>query len=293
MGDAAVFGYIKAYTPEMKMCEYEYYRAAYCGLCRAMGRCTGQCSRCLLNYDFAFLALVRIALTGERPEFRRRRCLVHPFKKRLEMTQQGQLDYCACASVLLTWHKCRDDLADEKGGRRLKARLALTFMKGAYKRACRTLPGLDGAIASELEILAGLERERCASVDLPATSFGRLTANILAYGLEGGKAAVARQIGVHIGKWIYIADALDDCESDRAAGRYNPFALLWKDGISPESAEGIRSALKRELMDAELGFNMIDYGEDGRLRGVIENIIYCGMPKRAERLAVGGEDGNK
>ena len=288
-----MFGYIKAYAPEMKLCEYEYYRSAYCGLCRAMGRCTGQCSRCLLNYDFAFLALVRIALTEEKPHFVRRRCLVHPFKKRLEMAESEQLDYCAAASVLLSWHKCRDDVADERGFGRFKAKAALLFMRGAYKRACRRLPQLDAAIASELEILASLEREKCASVDIPATLFGRLTASILSYGLDGGKAAVARQIGMHIGKWIYIADALDDYSEDKKEGKYNPFVLLWKDGISADDAEGIRSALKRELMDAELGFNMIDYGDDGRLRGVIENIIYCGMPKRAESFNIGGEDGNK
>jgi hypothetical protein len=288
-----MFGYIKAYAPEMKMCEYEYYRAAYCGLCRAMGRCTGQCSRCLLNYDFAFLALVRIALTGERPHFVRRRCLVHPFKKRLEMAESEQLDFCAGASALLSWHKCRDDLADERGFGRFKARAALLFMRGAYKRACRKLSALDNAIAAELDVLAGLERERCASVDVPATSFGRLTADILSYGLEGGTAAVARQIGMHIGKWIYIADALDDYEADKKEGKYNPFVLLWRDGISEEDARGIRAALKHELMDAELGFNMIEYGDDGRLRGVIENIIYCGMPKRAEGFKFGGDGGNK
>ena len=288
-----MFGYVRGYAPEMKLCEYEYYRAAYCGLCRAMGRCTGQCSRCLLNYDFTFLALVRIALTGEKPGFRPRRCPVHPFKKRLEMTQQGQLDYCARASVLLSYHKCRDDLSDERGIRRLRARFALLFMRGMHKKACRALPGLDESIAAELEVLASLEREKCASVDVPASSFGRLTANILAFGLEGGTAAVARQIGYHVGKWIYIADALDDYEDDRKSGKYNPFCELWGDGIPDASRRDILAALKRELMQAELGFDMIEWGDDGRLCGVIQNIIYCGMPRRAERLGEGGEDKNK
>ncbi|MBQ9080095.1 MAG: hypothetical protein IJY27_03395 [Clostridia bacterium] len=288
-----MFGYVRAYSPEMKLCEHEYYRAAYCGLCRAMGRCTGCMSRCLLNYDFAFLALVRMSLVGETPEFKKKRCFVHPTKKRTEMIQRGQLDYCACASVLLSYHKVRDDLADERGARRLRARIALVFMRRMHKKASASVPGLDAAIACELEVLAGLERDRCASVDLPASSFGRLTAQILAYGLEGSPAAIARQIGFHVGKWIYIADALDDCESDRAVGRYNPFCELWREGLPPESVEDIRAALKRELMDAELGFNMINWGDDGRLRGVIENIIYCGMPRRAESLARGGEDGDK
>lgn len=285
-----MFGYVRAYAPEMKMCEYEYYRAAYCGLCHAMGKCCGNCSRCLLNYDFAFLALVRIALTGEQPELRRTRCFVHPIKKRLKMVQRGQLDYCARASVLLSYHKCRDDLADERGLRRFRARVLLLLMKPMYRRASRALRSLDEAVSAELEVLSGLEKQRCASVDLPASSFGRLTADILSFGLEGGAAATAKQIGFHIGKWIYIADALDDYPEDKKKGHYNPFLELWRDGISPESREGILAALKRELMDAELGFNMLEYGDDGRLRGVIENIIYCGMPRRAENTALGGEE---
>lgn len=288
-----MFGYVRAYSPEMKMCEYEYYRAAYCGLCRAMGRCTGCASRCMLNYDFAFLALVRMAIVGETPEFKKKRCFVHPTKKRTEMVQQGQLDYCACASVLLSYHKVRDDIADERGIRRFGARMLLTFMRRMYKRAAKKVPGLDESIAAELDTLSDIEKQKCASVDIPAESFGRLTSSILCYGLDGANSAIARQIGFHIGKWIYIADALDDYDDDSKSGKYNPFCELWGDGIPDASRRDILAALKRELMQAELGFDMIEWGDDGRLRGVIQNIIYCGMPRRAERLGEGGEDKNK
>ena len=54
-----MFGYIKPLTPELRIREHECYRAYYCGLCRAMGKCTGQCSRMTLSYDFVFLAAVR------------------------------------------------------------------------------------------------------------------------------------------------------------------------------------------------------------------------------------------
>ena len=55
-----MFGYIKTYPPELKVREQEYYRAVYCGLCRTMGKCTGQCSRMALSYDFAFLVMLRL-----------------------------------------------------------------------------------------------------------------------------------------------------------------------------------------------------------------------------------------
>ena len=57
-----MFGYIRPEKTECKLREYEYYRGVYCGLCRSLGKCTGQCSRMMLGYDFTFMALVRLAL---------------------------------------------------------------------------------------------------------------------------------------------------------------------------------------------------------------------------------------
>lgn len=277
----AVFGYVKAWMPELRVCELEYYRAAYCGLCRACGRCTGCRSRMLLNYDFAFLALVRMALTGERAVTERRRCIVHPTHRRVIMTQRGQLDYCAYASALLSYHKCRDDVADESGGRRLRARAGLVFMRHMHRAAAKQLPGLERVIIERLGELGELERSGCASVDIPAGVFGRITEAILEHGLEGSTAAVARQIGYHVGKWIYMADALDDYDDDVKRGRYNPLALMWPDGMDGAAREEVRIGMRHELADAELGFGLLEI-DDGRLRGVINNIIYCGMTRKAE-----------
>jgi hypothetical protein len=155
------------------------------------------------------------------------------------------------------------------------------------RRASAALPGLDGKIKAALDRLAGLEAKETASVDLPAGVFGEITADILSFGLEGKEAAIARQIGLHVGKWIYIADALDDYQSDAARGRYNPFLKLWADTIPPESKEGIRTALTHELMEAEKGFDLLDYGNNDTLHGVILNIIYCGMPRRIDDIICG------
>ena len=40
-----MYGYVRPHIPELKVGEYERYRAVYCGLCRSMGRLTGQASR--------------------------------------------------------------------------------------------------------------------------------------------------------------------------------------------------------------------------------------------------------
>ena len=77
-----MFGYIRPAADELKVKEYNTYRAIYCGLCRSLGRCSGCLARFTLSYDFVFLALVRAALTGEKMSFDKGRCPAHPFKKR-------------------------------------------------------------------------------------------------------------------------------------------------------------------------------------------------------------------
>ena len=38
-----MLGYVKTDSQELRMREYQYYRALYCGLCHRMGKCTGNC----------------------------------------------------------------------------------------------------------------------------------------------------------------------------------------------------------------------------------------------------------
>ena len=138
-----MFGYVRTVPSELRLREYECYRAYYCGLCRSMGKCTGACSRLTLSYDFVFLAACRAWLCGEKPETKRFRCALHPLRRRLTVTGSEQLDYCADASVLLSYHKCLDDLGDERGFRRLRAGLAKFALHGGYKKAKRRLPAPD------------------------------------------------------------------------------------------------------------------------------------------------------
>ncbi len=281
-----MFGYVRAHKPELRMAEYEYYRAAYCGLCRSMGKCTGQCSRMTLSYDFAFLALVRQAISGESAEFRRRRCIAHPLHRRTMMERNDVLCHSAYSAALLSYHKLRDDLADEKGAKKLRARLSLPFVKKMRKKALKKggLTELDSSIAARLEELSEFERSGKEGIDAPAEIFGRLLSDIVAFGYEGSNERIARSIGYHVGKWIYIADALDDLDEDIEKGRYNPFSLTYKRALNSHDKELVAQALRNELASAEAAFDLIDYGDNARLHGVVNNVIYLGMPGVIEKI---------
>ncbi len=279
-----MFGYVRVESSELKVKEYECYRATYCGLCRSMGKCTGQCSRMTLSYDIAFLAICRMALLGETPHYEQKRCFVHPLRRRNVQKRCDTLDYCAGAAALLTYHRIRDDLCDERGGKRMRAALTYPFAGRWRKKAKRLdLAALDEQIAAGLTRLATCEAEQKASVDTPAAIFGDILADIMAYGLPEDTARIAAQAGRCIGRWIYIADALDDAEEDEKRGRYNPFLLLYGHVPTPEEREGIEAALKNELFGAEAAFDLCDFACEDH-KSIVYNILYLGMPARIERI---------
>ena len=279
-----MFGYVRADKPQMRVREYEYYRGVYCGLCRALGKCGGQCARLTLSYDFAFMALVRLALEEKSPKFRPRRCIAHPFSKRQMAEYEPVLEFCASASLLLAHLKNRDDISDERGAKKLRA-LALSPVLAAIKRRpSKKYRALEEKISAALGELSRLEK--CGeepSLDRPAEIFGGILADIMGEGLDDSKAKIARSIGRHIGKWIYIVDAIDDYDEDVKKGRYNPLVGICGDsGLDGDMLEGLENALIGELVEAEKAFDLLCY-PDGDMREVISNIIYLGMPAVAKK----------
>ena len=296
-----MYGYLRVHAPELKVRQQEYYRAVYCGLCRTMGKCTGQCSRMTLSYDFTCFALVRMALTGETPAVRRRRCPVHPLRKRPMAELNADLALCAYMSAILAYHKIRDDLRDEQGLKRTAATAAAPLAGSIRRRALKHgYAEADRAVAESMQALCELEASRPPSVDRPASLFGELMATLLAHGLTGNPAKLARTIGYHVGRWIYILDAADDFAEDVKSQRYNPLVCLYGDLLTADPAmtelpaakrQELRTALLAELVELECAFDLLDVADHPDLSGILSNILYEGMPREIDRVLFGETGG--
>lgn len=282
-----MFGYVKVRKAELRVREYEYYRATYCGLCRSMGKCTGQCSRFTLSYDIAFLAQVRMALVGTVPTFKKRRCIAHPFRARMMMEPNGELFFAADASALLAFEKCRDDVMDKRGFGRLIARCRLLLLHGAYRRAKKRLPELASALRERLAALSTLEGEKRPTVDEPAAIFGELLALLFSHGLQGDAARIAAVIGNKVGRFIYIVDAADDLEKDAKSRNFNPVLLLYGKKPTKEARRLLQDALLSCLSDAATALDLIGEAQYSPCRAVLENILYLGMPAAAKKVIWG------
>lgn len=278
-----MFGYVRTVNAELKVKEHDLYKATYCGLCRSMGKCTGQCSRITLNYDFVFLALVRYAISPCEVKFKGRRCLAHPFFKRDSMEQNEILDYSAKASAILNYQKVLDDLNDEKGAKRLRAMLLRPFVAHSRKKAIKKDPSLselDKTISEKLSELNSIEKSASSGVDTPAACFGDILGEIMSFGFDGTDKRIAYELGRHIGAWIYIADALDDMRDDAKKGRYNPFLTLYGGRLPNENELSlIYDATKNKLLSAESAFDLIDI-DDEAIKNILSNVLYLGIPNK-------------
>ena len=248
-----------------------------------------------LSYDFAFLALIRIALSGDEVSFSRKRCLAHPLHKRKMMLSNPQLEYCSYAAALLSYHKLADDISDEKGRKKFLAVISRPAVSGMRRRAIKKgkLSELDRVIAEMLDELSRFESSEETSVDAPADIFGGLLSAIVSYGFEGAEAKIAENIGYHVGRWIYIVDAADDFFEDVKKNRYNPFALLYGTEISEREREMISDALKNELCDVERAVDLIGFCDRSALENIIRNIFYLGMPRTAQSVLLAEKNDDK
>ena len=277
-----MFGYVVPLRGELKVRELDAYQSVYCGLCHALGRRYGFLPRLLLSYDFAFLAMVLAGPEGS-VALERRRCVACPVRGKRVCPARPELDAAADASVILTYWKLRDSVADRGFFRGLPARLLSLLLRPAYRKAARLRPDFDRQTVSCLEELRALERDGSPSLDRTADTFARILAGAAPDTGDTVRDRALGQLLYHVGRWIYLVDAWDDLEEDRAAGRYNPLLLRFPDG--PEAhREEVRLTLGHSLNLALSAYHLTDAGP---WNGVVLNILCLGLPMVEEAVFTG------
>ena len=278
-----MFGYIKPDIPELKMKENELYKAVYCGLCKTMGKCTGCVSKMTLSYDFVFFALVRMALLKAKGDVKRRRCVLHPLKKRPMLEINPTLEYTAKSSVILTRIKLKDNINDTHGFSRFFARIA-GLVSIFFKKTDKNLLPLADKIKACFEELLLLEKEECDSIDMVANTSGELIGHVASFGLDEESAKIAYEIGFHLGKWVYVIDACDDLEKDVKKKSYNVLKYAFGNSLSDEDKELLKRAMLLELDAMSKYVEMIDFSQHRDVEAIIKNIIFEGLVQETDKV---------
>ena len=320
-----MLGYVKIDKGELKVLEYEVYTGYYCGVCKSIGRRYGQLPRMVLSYDAAFLAILLASLSDESDTPVQEHCIAHPVIKKKTVIRNRAIDYAGDVMLILAWYKLADDAADEG---KVYAKPVMLMMKRIFRRLNSLYPELCSSVKCHLSALSALEREKCASIDMAAEAFSKIMEDIFTEGLQavygseppqqtspgadrsdpGISGASGMQnrpcgfaspgsdtrellarAGYHLGKWVYMIDAVDDIEENIESGAYNPLLFRFKFDAANETADEFRARIEPDLR-----FNLYHYlamlsrctdSLDIRKNaGIIENVIYFGLNRKTEEI---------
>jgi len=268
-----MFGYVRPAMGRLSEDEQRRYRALYCGLCHTLSERCGFSSRFILNFDFTFLA----ALLSDSCDCRSCRCVASPLKKKECVCTDGALALSADCSVIFTWYKLLDEIADGTFARRQLSRAAMAALHGAYKKAAAARPKFNAAVEREMQRLHILEEGRCPSLDESADTFARILESVTLELEEDSRRRILAQLLYHLGRWIYLVDALDDWKEDLKSGNYNPLIVrfsLTGDTFSEEVSRRVCITLDASIRAMAAAFELL---ERSVWSTIIESAVYDGL----------------
>lgn len=288
-----MLGYVVTEKSELKMREYEIYSGYYCGICKSIGNRLGQIPRLVLSYDAAFLALLLSSLSDEREIIEREHCIAHPIQKKTIIYDNKYIDYGADIMVILAYHNFKDDVSDEKS---ILGSIGQLSFKRYYKKLEKQYEEMCSCIEGCLKELSRLEEEKCNSLDRIGENFAIIMEKIFSFGPVGEENR--RQLSVlgkHLGKWIYLIDAVDDLFDDMKSKSYNPLIYRFSFDEKEETKEGFWQRIKptvefnlfQYLSQIAAAFDLLDIKKN---KGIIENVIFMGLRRKTETILQKGID---
>ncbi len=269
-----MFGYIRADKPELKIKEFEIYKAVYCTLCRNLGRRYGILARLTLSYDFTFLALLNASLTDGCDSFERKRCAFNPLKKCNYCKSDAAVLMPAAAAMIMLYYKILDNIADERGFKKLGYILLKPIFSSAHKKAKRDFPEIEQTVSDYISKQNALEKENCRELDRAADPTAEALAKIFMLCSENSsQKRVLERLGYCIGRYIYLLDAACDLENDLKSGSYN---VLSSDTVKTkaQARERIEPQLYFCINEAGRAFELL---EVKKYQSILGNIIYLGL----------------
>lgn len=273
-----MLGYVKAFKPEMKIKDYELYRGVYCSLCRALGRNYSPIAQLFLSYDFAFAAVLRLAVLQECCSFSQRRCPYNPAKKCMICSNRAELDYCAHAVIITVFYKVIDNLQDKEMKSKLIAALIYPVVWLMHKKAARLAPEIEKIIGESMEIQTETEKKKNVGIDEAAHPSADALGRVTALGFKDETAQTLYSLGYMVGRFVYILDAVDDLKADIENGNFNPFKEKFGNIEIPEVRKSFAVKAEEMLNLTHSGaLDALDEIKKARFEDILENIVFDGL----------------
>ncbi len=265
-----MFGYIKACKPELKVKEYETYKAIYCSLCKKLGKSYGILSRFTLSYDFTFLAMLNMSLKGGCDGFVQKRCAFNPLKKCNYCKNDSDIDMPAAAAIIMLYYKILDNINDEHGFKKIGYLCLKPIFSHAHKKAQKDYPDIEAAVNEYITAQTKLEKSNCNSLDQAADPTAQVMQQVFSLcSQDATEQRILKRLGYCIGRYIYLLDAAADLQQDVKTGNYNVLKF-----VEDDVTERVKTQLYFCINEAARAFELLDFK---KYKSILGNIIYLGL----------------
>lgn len=273
-----MFGYIKVEKGELLVREYEAYKSVYCALCKQLGKDYSIFARFILSYDCTFYGLLIMALDRSCDGFEQKRCVCNPLKKCTYCkTDSDCLSKAAALSVISSYYKILDDIQDSGFIKKTALKIVKPFFSHWRKKAEKRYPEIDLAVKTMLNKQFEAEKIENCLLDEACEPTAEMLATVLSLeGKDEKQQRILHQMGYGLGRFIYLADAVDDYKKDSEKGNFNPF-----NSIKENKFEIMKNNLSQALAMTFDAYNLLETVD---FKGITDNIIIKGLPKVQEEI---------
>ena len=278
-----MFGYINPDAPYLFKKDENLYKAVYCGMCKSIGKGCGSFPKTALTYDIAFVSALLHNISGCDVKIEKRRCALHLIRRRFMAKPDDISVLLGCVNTALAYYKLLDDKLD--GDK--KGMFSFLYKRG-FKRALKRHPEVARIIREQTDLQRGVESRKSAVIDEACEPTAVMMQRLSAYVLGEYSTDDTEKLMYDIGKWVYLADALDDYDKDVKKGRYNVLHNAFGGATKREAVEG-------NLEEINFLFNSLFADMRVRLGAIkfyfnhdlTDNIILRGIPLATRRLVHG------
>lgn len=271
-----MYGYVRPLKGELKVSEYESFQSVYCGLCQRLKERGGFAARFIVNYDFTFLAM--LLSDGVQPCYEKRRCPARLWRKKQCLCGNAAMDLAADYSLILSWWKLRDGVQDKPFFTGLPLRFAMLLLRSPCRAAADRQPEFAETVKDNIGQLNLLEADRCQSLDACADKFAQILRACAGHVKDEKKRRALEELLYHLGRLIYILDAVDDLPEDSVTGSYNPLMYRFspvEGKLNPQEEQELRGTLRHSLNLISAAYELLDKGP---WDGILRNTIYQSLP---------------
>ena len=177
----------------------------------------------------------------------------------------------SAAAMIMLYYKIKDNIADEKGIKKLGFALLLPVFISAHKKAARNFPEIEKIVSEYIKEQNELENNNCTSLDIAADPTAKALSQIfMLCSADQMQKRILQRLGYCMGRYIYLLDAASDLEEDIRKNSYN----VLKADVDGDVKEKVKPQLYFCINESAKAFELLDIK---KFKTILGNIIYLGL----------------